>query len=63
LEKDFYLGALGSFDHDFTHIMHFCCLVCVDKNKNEDLVFKENIYQTYALYVSFFKKIENDFPH
>jgi len=22
LDKDFYLGALGSFDHDFTHIYH-----------------------------------------
>jgi len=22
LDKDFYLGTLGSFDHDFTHIYH-----------------------------------------
>jgi hypothetical protein len=58
LGKGFNLGALGSFDHDFIHIMHFCCFICVDNNKNEDLVFKENIYQTYALYVSFFKDLK-----
>ncbi len=33
LEKDFYLNALGSFDHDFTHIKwgkdYFYIISCI----------------------------------
>jgi len=62
LEKDFYLGALGSFDHDFTHVMHFCCLVCVDNNKNEDLVQGKHISNICPICV-FLQRFENDLPH